>query len=53
MFGTPGLGGQMGYADPTYNLGIGYLSNYLSITGQKDHRYSQIENAIYKCVEKL
>lgn len=42
----------MGYADPVYQLGIGFASNYYSRTGFKDHRYLQLEEAIYKCVEK-
>ena len=51
MFGAPGLGGQMGYADPKYKLGIGFTSNYLSMTGLKDHRYSLLEEAVYQSLE--
>ena len=53
MFGTPGAGGQMGYADPKYKVGIGFASNYLSTTGFKDHRYSQLEKAVYDVLDKL
>ena len=53
MFGTPGYGGQMGYADPKYKLGIGFTSNYLSMTGLKDHRYLFLERAIYDVLENL
>ena len=53
MFGAPGMGGQMGYADPKYKLAIGYTSNYCSMTGLKGHRYEILEKAIYNSLEKL
>ena len=43
----------MGYADPKYKLGIGFTSNYLSMTGLKDHRYLFLERAIYDVLENL
>ena len=53
MFGTPGFGGQMGYADPKYKVGIGFTSNYLSETGMKDHRYLFLERAIYDVLDEV
>ena len=53
MFGTPGYGGQIGYADPKHKVGLGFASNYLSMTGLKDHRYLQLEKAVYDVLDKL
>ena len=53
MFGTPGTGGQMGYADPAHKLGIGFTSNYISSMGLKDFRYRAIEKAIYQCLDNI
>jgi CubicO group peptidase (beta-lactamase class C family) len=53
MFGTPGAGGQMGYADPANKLGIGFASNYHSSMGLRDLRFRALEKAIYDCVDKI
>ena len=54
MFGAPGAGGQMGYADPQHKLGIAFLTNYMSIFAiGDDPRYVELEHAIYKCVREL
>lgn len=29
MFGAPGYGGQVGYVDPNYKLGYGFVSRYM------------------------
>ena len=52
-FGTPGLGGQIGFADPKNKLGVGFTSNYYSMTGTKDHRFLFLESAIYKVIRKM
>ena len=43
----------MGYADPQHKLGIGFTSNYLSLTGLKDHRYLSLEKAIYNTLDDV
>ena len=53
MFGAPGAGGQMGYSDPSHNLGIGFLTNYRSIFAiGDDPRYLELERAIYACAKE-
>ncbi len=54
MFGAPGAGGQMGYADPEHHLGWAYLTNYQSIYAiGDDPRYLALESAMYECVVNI
>jgi CubicO group peptidase (beta-lactamase class C family) len=50
MFGTPGAGGQMGYADPTYKLGIGYVTNYHGTMPLSN--FKNLETVIYDIADK-
>ena len=54
MIGTPGAGGQMGYADIEKGLGWAYLTNYHSLYAiGDDPRYLALEKAIYESLEDV
>ena len=51
-FGHPGAGGCLGFADPDYALGFGYVTNR---TGQQlliDPRAQRLIQTIYQCLER-
>jgi CubicO group peptidase (beta-lactamase class C family) len=49
-FGTPGLGGALGFADPDAKTGYCYTPNKLNIVFP-DVRDSALRSAMYKCLE--
>ncbi|CAD5115210.1 DgyrCDS4203 [Dimorphilus gyrociliatus] len=54
IFGTPGAGGQMVYADPKANLGWAFLNNDCKIYAfGEDPRYKKVEKAIYETLETI
>ena len=54
MFGAPGAGGQMGYADADHHIGWAYLTNFHSIYAiGDDPKYLALERAIYECVQDI
>ncbi len=54
MFGHPGAGGQMAYADPESELGWAYLTNHMSAYGFGDYiRYLELEEAVYKALGQM
>ncbi len=54
MFGHPGAGGQMAYADPEGELGWTYLTNHMSVYGGGDYiRYLELEEAMYKALDQM
>ncbi|XP_072174833.1 beta-lactamase domain-containing protein 2-like [Diadema setosum] len=53
MYGHPGVGGQMGYADPTHQLGFAFVSTTISPFFLKDDpRTDALLAALYNCVRK-
>ena len=54
MFGHPGMGGQIGYADPGMKLGWSYLSNHFSMYGLADEPSTlELQDAMYDCALNL
>lgn len=54
MFGTPGYGGQMGFADDKHKLGWAYITNYLNPAAFiDDPAYIILERAMYQAVQNL
>ncbi|XP_071096578.1 beta-lactamase domain-containing protein 2-like isoform X2 [Haliotis cracherodii] len=50
VFGHPGLGGQVVYADPTNQISLAYVTNYNSIFGfWDDARFLDLEKTFYEC----
>jgi CubicO group peptidase (beta-lactamase class C family) len=52
-FGTPGLGGAFGYADPDAKIGYAYVPNKMSVGIVNDPRDEALRNAMYGCLRKL
>lgn len=54
IFGAAGYGGQVGYADPTYKLGYGFLSRYNSPMGfqLQDPRFKRLQESVLKAIER-
>ncbi|MES2823345.1 MAG: serine hydrolase domain-containing protein [Pseudomonadota bacterium] len=50
-FGHPGAGGCVGFADPDYQLGFGYVTNRMGQSLLIDERASRIIDATYKLLE--
>ena len=55
MMGHWGVGGQMAYADLTYQVGFMYGTNYNNpIHGiVMDHRYEALKAAMFECVRNV
>ena len=54
MFGAPGHGGQMGFADPKNKIGIGFLTNHLRIYNPAtDPRFHTALDALYESIKKI
>lgn len=49
-FGTPGLGGSFGFADPDARLGYAYAPNRLGIRLSDDPRETSVRRAVYACL---
>jgi CubicO group peptidase (beta-lactamase class C family) len=49
-FGTPGLGGSFGFADPDAKLGYAYAPNRLGIRLSNDPREAAVRSAVYACL---
>jgi CubicO group peptidase (beta-lactamase class C family) len=49
-YGTPGLGGSFGFADPDARLGYAYAPNRLGIRLSDDPRESSLRRAVYACL---
>ncbi|MES2674164.1 MAG: serine hydrolase domain-containing protein [Pseudomonadota bacterium] len=50
-FGHPGAGGCLGFADPDYQLGFGYVTNGMGQSLLVDERAIRIIDATYKVLE--
>ncbi|XP_072174855.1 beta-lactamase domain-containing protein 2-like isoform X3 [Diadema setosum] len=54
IFGHPGAGGQVAFADPRYQLGFAFTSRCASPFGLGDDpRYLSLQRAMYKCVKRI
>ncbi len=51
-FGHPGAGGSIGFADPDYGLGFGYVSQRMGQSLLIDQRVIKLIDAIYSVLEK-
>jgi CubicO group peptidase (beta-lactamase class C family) len=49
-FGTPGMGGQMGFADPSYRLAFGYTMNKHGLGTGLNARGQSLVDATYRCL---
>jgi CubicO group peptidase (beta-lactamase class C family) len=49
-FGTPGLGGSFGFADPDARVGYAYAPNRLGIRLSDDPRETSLRRAVYACL---
>lgn len=49
-FGTPGLGGSFGFADPDARIGYAYAPNRLGIRLSDDPREVAVRTALYACL---
>jgi CubicO group peptidase (beta-lactamase class C family) len=47
-FGHAGAGGQLGFADPAYGVGFGFVTNYMQ--GPEDTRAGNIVDALRACL---
>ncbi|XP_071852274.1 beta-lactamase domain-containing protein 2-like [Apostichopus japonicus] len=54
LFGSPGAGGQVGYADPNNKLGYGFISRYMSPMGMQFHdpRIIYLQESVLRAIEK-
>ncbi|PIK56467.1 putative beta-lactamase domain-containing protein 2 [Apostichopus japonicus] len=55
LFGSAGLGGQIGYADPNKKIGYGFVSRYLSPQGLAfiDPRSKYLQESVLRAVKRL
>ena len=49
-FGTPGLGGSFGFADPDTGIGFGYVMNRLGLHLWSDPREIALRQALFRDV---
>jgi len=49
-FGTFGIGGSLGFADPDAEVGFAYLTNKLGFTTWNDPRQNSLREAFYDCI---
>jgi CubicO group peptidase (beta-lactamase class C family) len=49
-FGTPGLGGSFGFADPDEQVGYAYVTNKMGFCQGYDPRDVALRNAFYACI---
>jgi CubicO group peptidase (beta-lactamase class C family) len=49
-FGTPGAGGQIGFADPSYRLAFGYVMNRHGAGTGLNERGQSLVDAAYECL---
>jgi len=52
-FGTPGLGGAFGYADPDARTGYAYVPNKMVVGIANDFREKALREAMYRCLGRL
>jgi CubicO group peptidase (beta-lactamase class C family) len=52
-FGTPGLGGAFGYADPDARIGYAYVPNKMVVGIANDSREVALRKAMYECLGRL
>ena len=49
-FGTPGLGGSFGFADPDKQVGYAYITNQMGFSQGNDRRDVALRRAFYSCL---
>jgi CubicO group peptidase (beta-lactamase class C family) len=52
-FGTPGLGGSIGFADPDARIGFAYAPNQMGFNQGNDSRQKSLEEALYRCLAQM
>ncbi|KAJ8038192.1 Beta-lactamase domain-containing protein 2 [Holothuria leucospilota] len=55
LFGSPGAGGQLGYADPNRNIGYGYVTRYISPEGWAfmDPRLRRLQESTLNAIKRM
>ncbi|XP_071852769.1 beta-lactamase domain-containing protein 2-like [Apostichopus japonicus] len=55
LFGAPGAGGQVAYADPNNKIGYGFVSRYMSPMGiqMMDPRFINLKESVLRAVKKV
>ncbi|KAJ8049426.1 Beta-lactamase domain-containing protein 2 [Holothuria leucospilota] len=55
IFGASGLGGQVGYADPNFHIGYGFVSRYMSPMGIQmyDPRFKRLKDSMMRAIKNL
>ena len=51
-FGHAGAGGCLGFADPEYGVGFGFVSNQMAQSLLIDSRGQRLIDAVYSCLER-
>lgn len=49
VYGTPGAGGSVGFADPSLALGFAYVPNLIGLHMIEDPRANALRAAVYRC----